>query len=678
MNPNDPMLEVYLYENSTLIEQLENLLVEAEKSETLSDDQINETFRVMHTIKGSSAMMNFDSIALVAHSVEDLFSHIREKRPRNADWSRIFDIVLQSVDYFKIEFAKISEGQDPAAAADSLIDDINSYLNQLKSRKTPPPEERLSDYDDDESEDLFDLPGRFYKLRAFFEKDCKMENIRAFGIVNSLQNFCSKLVSVPEDLLATDADAEIVSNGFVLYMKSSSDAETLKKVVGETMFLHSFDFYNIEDGSDELPASMRKRPEDRAKAKEDAAGGDVSAPGGSPTAGEAFLKQNFISVNLSKLDKLMNLVGELVTTESMVTKNPDLHGLTLDNFEKSARQLRKLTDELQDIVMSIRMVPVSGTFHKMHRIVRDMSKKVSKDVELVLVGEETEVDKNIIDNLSDPLMHLIRNAMDHGLETAQEREDAGKSPIGRITLEARNTGGDVLIIVSDDGRGLNRQKIIEKAIANGVTSKPEAEITDREAYNFVLLPGFSTKEQVTEFSGRGVGMDVVVKNIEKVGGMVSLESTPGHGMTITIKIPLTLAIVDGMLITVANNLYILPVLTIRESFKPDMKDVIVDPDGQEMIMIRGEVYPIIRLHERFSVPGALTNFEDGIMMMIENDSFAYCLFADKLVGEQQAVVKPMPNYISKTIGKIPGMEGSSILGDGSIALILDVNTVAEQ
>ncbi len=328
--------------------------------------------------------------------------------------------------------------------------------------------------------------------------------------------------------------------------------------------------------------------------------------------------------------------------------------------------------------MSIRMVPVSGTFHKMHRIVRDMSKKVSKDVELILVGEETEVDKNIIDNLSDPLMHLIRNAMDHGLETAQEREDAGKSPIGRITLEARNTGGDVLIIVSDDGRGLNRQKIIEKAIANGVTSKPEAEITDREAYNFVLLPGFSTKEQVTEFSGRGVGMDVVVKNIEKVGGMVSLESTPGHGMTITIKIPLTLAIVDGMLITVANNLYILPVLTIRESFKPDMKDVIVDPDGQEMIMIRGEVYPIIRLHERFSVPGALTNFEDGIMMMIENDSFAYCLFADKLVGEQQAVVKPMPNYISKTIGKIPGMEGSSILGDGSIALILDVNTVAEQ
>ncbi len=676
MNPNDPMLEVYLYENSTLIEQLENLLVEAEKSDSLSDDQINETFRVMHTIKGSSAMMNFDSVANLAHSVEDLFSQIREKRPRNADWSHIFDIVLQSVDYFKIEFAKISEGKDPSEAAEALIEDIRGYLDQLKNRKTPPPEELGAAEPDDEDEDLFDLPGRFYKLRAFFEKDCKMENIRAFGVVNSLQTFCSKLVSVPEDLLATDADAEIVSNGFVLYMKSSSDAETLKKIINETMFLHSFDFYNIEDGSDELPASMRKRPEGRAKPKEDPAA-DVSAAA-APAAGDAFLKQNFISVNLSKLDKLMNLVGELVTTESMVTKNPDLHGLTLDNFEKSARQLRKLTDELQDIVMSIRMVPVSGTFHKMHRIVRDMSKKVGKDVELVLVGEETEVDKNIIDNLSDPLMHLIRNAMDHGLEPSQERENAGKSPIGHITLEARNTGGDVLIIVSDDGRGLNRQKIIEKAIANGLTGKAESEITDREAYNFVLLPGFSTKEQVTEFSGRGVGMDVVVKNIEKVGGMVSLESAPGQGMTITIKIPLTLAIVDGMTITVADNLYILPVLTIRESFKPNMKDVIVDPDGQEMIMIRGECYPIIRLHDRFSVPGALTNFEDGIMIMIENDSFAYCLFADKLVGEQQAVVKPMPNYISKTIGKIPGMEGSSILGDGSIALILDVNTLAER
>ncbi len=677
MNPNDPMLEVYLYENSTLIEQLENLFVSAEKSETLSDDQINETFRVMHTIKGSSAMMNFESVAAVAHSVEDLFSHIREKRPRNADWSHIFDIVLQSVDYFKIEFAKISEGKEPAASADALIEDINSYLSQLKSRKAPPPEEReASQPDDDDAEDLFDLPGRFYKLRAFFEKDCKMENIRAFGIVNSLQTFCSKLTSVPEDLLATDADAEIVQNGFVLYMKSSSEADTLKRIIGETMFLHSFDFFNIEDGSDELPASMRKRPEDKAKPKSDAEAAAANVP--AAAAGDAFLKQNFISVNLSKLDKLMNLVGELVTTESMVTKNPDLHGLTLDNFEKSARQLRKLTDELQDIVMSIRMVPVSGTFHKMHRIVRDMSKKVSKDVELILVGEETEVDKNIIDNLSDPLMHLIRNAMDHGLEPAQEREDAGKSPIGHITLEARNTGGDVLIIVSDDGRGLNRQKIIEKAIANGITGKSEAEISDREAYNFVLLPGFSTKEQVTEFSGRGVGMDVVVKNIEKVGGMVSLESVPGQGMTITIKIPLTLAIVDGMTITVADNLYILPVLTIRESFKPSMKDVIVDPDGQEMIMIRGECYPILRLHEKFSVPGALTDFEDGIMIMIENDSSAYCLFADKLIGEQQAVVKPMPNYISKTIGKIPGMEGSSILGDGSIALILDVNTLAER
>lgn len=669
MNPNDPMLEVYIYENLQLLEQLENMMVSSEKNETLSEDQIAEIFRIMHTIKGSSAMMNFDNIAHLSHAVEDLFSHIREKRPRNTDWSRIFDIVLQSVDYFKMEIAKIQSGHEPDGEAIGLTGEIREYLDQLKQRKTPPPVAETAEAEVEEDEDFLELPGNFYKLRAFFEKDCKMENIRAFGIVNSLSSLCSKLVSVPEDLLATDSDAEIISNGFVLYMKSGADTDAIKKLVGETLFLHSFDFYSIEEGSDELPPAFRKRPAD--KARERAAEKASAAP-----ATDAFIKQNFISVNLSKLDKLMNLVGELVTTESMVTKNPDLHGLTLDNFEKSARQLRKLTDELQDIVMSIRMVPVSGTFHKMNRIVRDMSKKVNKDVDITLVGEETEVDKNIIDNLSDPLMHLIRNSMDHGLETGGERELAGKSAVGHITLEARNTGGDVLIIVTDDGRGLDRQKIIEKAIANGLTAKNESEISDREAYSFILLPGFSTKEQVTEFSGRGVGMDVVKKNIEKVGGSISVESTPGQGMTVTIKIPLTLAIVDGMTITVNENLYILPVLTIRESFKPNIGDVIVDPDGREMIMIRGECYPIIRLHEKFNVADALTNFEDGIMIMIEADNGAYCLFADKLIGEQQAVVKPMPTYISKTIGRIAGMEGSSILGDGSIALILDVNTLA--
>ncbi len=312
----------------------------------------------------------------------------------------------------------------------------------------------------------------------------------------------------------------------------------------------------------------------------------------------------------------------------------------------------------------------------MHRIVRDMSKKVEKEVELILVGEETEVDKNIIDNLSDPLMHIIRNSMDHGIEDDREtRIAAGKSPTGRIVLEARNSGSDVIISCTDDGRGLNRDKIFEKAQMNGLVSRNAEEYTDKEIYQFIMLPGFSTNETVTELSGRGVGMDVVKRNIEKVGGTVDLDSTPGEGMTVNIRIPLTLAILPSIEISVGKNNYLIPTLNIREAFKPDSKDIIIDPDGNEMIMYRGECFAIVRLHSLFNVATDITDFKDGIMIMIEDDAHMTCVFADVMVGEQQAVVKPIPSFITERIGQIYGISGCTLLGDGSISLIIDVKSL---
>jgi len=361
----------------------------------------------------------------------------------------------------------------------------------------------------------------------------------------------------------------------------------------------------------------------------------------------------------------------MVIAEAMVTQNPDLIGLDLNNFKKAARQLRKITSELQDIVMSVRMVPLTGTFQKMNRTLRDMCKKLNKEVQLHLNGQETEVDKNIIEHISDPLMHLIRNSMDHGIEMPCERESKGKPRWGTITLEAKNAGGEVLITIRDDGKGLNKEKILGKALEKGLIQVSSQEITDKEIFNMVFLPGFSTNENVTEFSGRGVGMDVVAKNIEAVGGAVTLDSVPGKGTTITLKIPLTLAIIDGMNIKVGDSRYTIPTTAIKESFRPKMTEVIVDPDNNEMIMVRGQCFPILRLHEMYRVKTFVTDFTDGIVIMVEQDDKTLCIFADELIGQQQVVVKSLPTYIKKT-RKVLGLAGCTLLGDGSISLILDI------
>ena len=397
----------------------------------------------------------------------------------------------------------------------------------------------------------------------------------------------------------------------------------------------------------------------------------------SPAAtGTGKVKQSLVSVNQSKLDQLMDLVGEIVTSESMVVGNPELRGLKLDNFHKSARELRKLTDELQDVVMSIRMVPLSGVFQRMNRIVRDMCKKLDKDVDLITEGGDTEVDKTINEAIGDPFMHMIRNSMDHGIELPEERLQKGKPAKGRITLAAKNIGGEIVITISDDGQGLDTDVLMKKARANGLLTKPESEYTDKEIFGFIMLPGFSTNKEVTEFSGRGVGMDVVRQNLEKVGGTLSIDSKRGEGTTFTIKIPLTLAIVDGMELAVGSSVFTLPITSIKQSFKlSDGGQLVTDTDGSEMIMLRGQCYPLIRLHQIFGIDTQVTELTDGIIMQIENSEKVACIFADELLGEQQVVVKPFPKFLSKYEIKQMGISGCTILGDGSISLILDANNL---
>ena len=325
--------------------------------------------------------------------------------------------------------------------------------------------------------------------------------------------------------------------------------------------------------------------------------------------------------------------------------------------------------------MSLRMIPVSSTFQKMNRIVRDMSKKLNKQAKLTLIGEDTEVDKTIVDSIGDPIMHMIRNSMDHGIEdTAEERIAAGKDPVGEIILSAQDTGSEVIITIQDDGQGVNDEKVLKKAIKNGI-ALPDVEYSHRDILNFLTMPGFSTNTEVTEFSGRGVGMDVVKKCVEDLGGSVSLSSELGLGMTTTIHIPLTMAIMDGMEVSVGNSIFTIPINNIHQSFKVSEADVLHDSVQGELIKLMDNYYPIIRANEFFHLPGGTDNISEGILLWLESGNNSYCLFVDELLGEQQIVVKPLPSYVNNFDIKKFGIAGCSILGDGSISLILDIGNL---
>ncbi len=390
-------------------------------------------------------------------------------------------------------------------------------------------------------------------------------------------------------------------------------------------------------------------------------------------AGSGYLQQNFISVNVNKLDNLLNIVGEIVTAQSMVMSNAHFGETQHDNFDSAAQQLHALINELQDIVMNIRMIPVSTLFQKMRRLVRDMGKKFGKDIELELIGEETEVDKKVIDYLSDPLLHIIRNSIDHGIENPEKRIASGKPSRGKIILEARMTGSDVVVTVSDDGKGLQRDAILQKALEKGLISKTDMDMPDKEVFSLVFLPGFSTKNEVSEYSGRGVGMDVVRKNISRVGGSVVLESEAGKGTTHIIRIPLTLTIVNGMKFSVGGINFIVPTVSVRSVVQPQMEKIFTDPSGNEMMLLQGECYQLIRLHRFFTIEGAVTELNQGMIMHITSEQRDFCIFFDNLDGEYQVVVKALPGYLHHCSSKLDGVGGCAILGDGTINLILDVN-----
>ncbi len=677
-NGTDSLLDTYLFETNSLLERLDELLIEAEQNKDFTEDEVNEIFRSMHTIKGSSAMLEFNSLMEIAHHIEDLFFYIRENGMSALDSQQkaeLFNLMFKSVDRLREEVEKVENNEPLSTNIDSFIDEINDFLSKISNQS--PGSESGSNVSSKPAEVSSGVPASVlpdspYCIRVFFEEGCGMENLRAFMLITALTETGYDFSFYPSDVETNSASSkQIVENGFYIGFSDEEQAKKAAVIVAGSNNIHSYEIIENAAASAEEkkePASAEKK-EAPAKAPETR---NQSAP-----VHHAPVKQNLISVNLSKLDSLMALVGEIVITESMVTSSPDLKGLKLDNFMKSARQLRKLTDDLQDISMSLRMVSVSGVFQKMNRIVRDMRKTLNKDVRLTLVGEDTELDKSIVDNISDPIMHIVRNSMDHGIEeTKEERIAAGKDPQGEIILSAVHTGNEVIISVQDDGYGVDTDKVLAKARNNGFLTKPEEEYSKKEILALLMEPGFSTNSEVTEYSGRGVGMDVVKKNIESLGGTVTMTSEKGQGSCTTLKIPLTLAIVDGMELSVGNSVFTVPISNIRQSFKVSSEDIIFDAAGNELIKCMDEFYPVIRLHQLYGIyDDVCTNIEDGILMWVEANDRSYCLFVDSLLGEQQVVVKPVPTYLNNFGIKNYGLSGLTILGDGNISIILDIAAI---
>ncbi|EGT2232060.1 TPA: chemotaxis protein CheA [Clostridioides difficile] len=695
------MLDMFIFETSLLLEQLDEIMIQIEKEKVFTHNNINETFRIMHTIKGSASMMGLDNISALAHSVEDLFYAIREGKIEVLDNDLLFDLVFQSLDFIRRDIDELQSRGCISSDYSNFIEGIEDYVSTLELSSSMKSKDNANLESTDEKEVIdsnFEYKEDSDVVKIIFEQGCMMENVRAFMLVFELRDYCEFIDFYPNDVETNAESTEYIkSYGFYIQFVAKEDKAIVYKTIEDNLYVK--EYINISKKEIEMKNTsnndaVENKLKDNNKVsksyqnnytedeiQEDVLNEKTDMEKDSLSEENEHLpisKQSIMSVNLEKLDLLQNIVGEIVIMESMVVNSVNSTGVDIDNFNKATRQLHKLTDELQDIVMSMRMIQIAGVFQKMHRIVRDMNKKLDKNVELITIGAETEVDKSVIDNLAEPFMHLIRNAMDHAIEPIEERIAKGKEEVGKIVLSAENLGGEAVISISDDGRGIMRDKILAKAKEQGLLKHQSNEYTDDEVNSLIMTPGFSTKESITEFSGRGVGMDIVRKSIEKVGGSIEVKSKQDEGTTFTIKIPLTLSIVEGMKFKVGDSLFTLPISSIRRTFKlTDLNQIITEGNKTELITIYGACIPIIRLHKIYNIQTKVTNLMNGNMIIIENEHKAVCIFVDEIIGNQQVVVKPFPVYFNRFNIKNKGLSGCTILGDGSISLIIDADSIIE-
>ncbi|WP_041689444.1 chemotaxis protein CheA [Enterobacter sp. 638] len=638
-------------------QHLLNLVPEAPDSE-----QLNAIFRAAHSIKGGAGTFGFTILQETTHLMENLLDEARRGEMQlNTDIINLFletkDIMQEQLDAYK------SSSEPDAASFEYICNALRQLALEAKGQAATPAVSaaKLSVVGALASDDAV-APVAEDKLRVVLSRLKESE-------VNLLEEELGNLATLSnvvkgKDSLAATIDGGIGQDDIVAVLCFVIEADQIA--------------FETESAAVEAPVEVDEEPEFTAPAVVapttalKAVPNDAAAPNRAEREKPAARSSESTSIRVAveKVDQLINLVGELVITQSMLAqRSNELDPVTHGDLITSMGQLQRNARDLQESVMSIRMMPMEYVFSRFPRLVRDLASKLGKQIDLTQIGSSTELDKSLIERIIDPLTHLVRNSLDHGIESPENRIAAGKSPIGNLTLSAEHQGGNICIEVIDDGAGLNRERILAKAMSQGMAVNEN--MTDEEVGMLIFAPGFSTAEQVTDVSGRGVGMDVVKRNIQEMGGHVEIKSKQGSGTTIRILLPLTLAILDGMSVKVAGEVFILPLNAVMESLQPSDEDLHPLAGGERVLEVRGEYLPLVELWKVFEVDGAKTEATQGIVVILQSAGRRYALLVDQLIGQHQVVVKNLEsNY-----RKVPGISAATILGDGSVALIVDVSAL---
>jgi len=681
MTKQEQVKAIFIEEAGEIIEKLDIDILRFE--EDSSDfDLLNGIFRGVHTLKGNANAFGFVRLGEFVHHFEDVLDHYRSSKEDVEE--HLLGLFVDSVDIIKEVMN--CELDAVAELPEGYADCLNSIKSLIASKKNapllPPIEEAGETFSDLASEFAFEAPLgtedaveksiqfhramqedglNLYNIELTLDADCYKRGFDHLLFLNLLGEKAKSMESFfdMEDISTLEAfssDVNGIKKVQVIVLTPQTKEEVAENF--EYLFDNEYRIALIAPAVIEKVEVIEETIETLKKPKAEERRGTERVTTGST-----------IRIDTFKLDELFDSVGELVIAQNFIAQNDQIRAIEDESISRAIETLSKITKRIQDRVMSLRMVAIRDTFDKMKRVVRDTSKKTLKEVHLVVLGEETEIDKTMIDSLSDPLIHIIRNAIDHGLEAnAQERLAAGKSVEGTVTLRAYHKSGSIVISVSDDGRGINKEKVLQKAIERGVITGDE-NLTDSQIFGLIMQPGFSTADTISDLSGRGVGLDVVKTSIEKLRGKIEIDSTWGVGTTLSMVLPLTLAIIDGMLVQTAGEIYIIPTLSVVESFRPEREIVHVIKGQGEFVSMRGQHIPVIRLSDVFDLTTQRIQPWDGILVCVETEAGRIAIMVDELIGRQQVVIKPL----GKSLAKLKEISGGAILGSGDIALILNVD-----
>lgn len=689
MNGNnvDKLKEIFKSEVDELIEDSEEVLVALE-TDVGNVELINEIFRIFHSIKGSAGVVGFNDMAHFSHGVENILDRVRQGELKIS--KNLISLILESIDILK-NFIDYYFGGPPVDT--QKIEKIEASLSRFKGVVEEP------EYHIEEKAEVKKVKKtKYFGVHIEMEEDIflrgqdpllLLQELADMGTFDSIRADISKIPDLEElkphrnymyyDLvLKTRSSYEEVRDVFIFVIDDNPkitindisarfvdgvDTELADKRIGEILV----DEGVLAEEDVEKIAASHKRIGEEIVEKTSVDEEHVKRALRKKQKSQKVQIASTIRVKTDKLDKLINLIGEMVISVSRITMIAQETGIK--EIINSTDELNRISRDLQEQIMTVRMVPLESTFKRFYRVVRDLSNSQRKNIELHISGEDTELDKTMIEQIADPLKHMVRNSVDHGIESSVDRKKTGKPEKGNIWLKAYQEEGNVVIEIEDDGKGIDPDKIYHKAKSKGLVKKARDTFTDDEIFSFLFLPGFSTAQQVTEISGRGVGMDVVKRNIESLKGKIEVKSNPGKGSKFKIKIPLTIAIIDGMRLRIGPRTYIIPLDAIVESFQLSALDLKSVKGAKDLVNLRGEVFPLVKLHAIFG--GAELkeeDFEKGIVVLVESTFKKFCIYVDEILGISQAVIKNLQtNYRS-----IPGVIGASLNGDGTISLIMDI------